>query len=141
MVFDLWCVGLSGEGGETWTQRHSNVWMSSLSALLVSEEPLPRVAICFCGDHDSYRYSRVTRPGYTKVKPNNYSQIKKLVEAVGPANVFCSVNSETDADRARSLLSQAGLAVRLIMEGRHVETRRRSGHPCLAGSLSVATWR
>ena len=76
-----------------------------------------------------------------KVKPNSHSQVKKLMEAVGLANVFCSVKSETDADRARSLLSSAGLAVRLIMEGRHVETRRRSGHPCLAGLLSVATWR
>ena len=125
MVLGLWRVGVCGEGAETWTQRDSNAWMSSLSAklkknsvapqcacifqpksvLLVSEEPLPRVAICFCGDHDSSRYSesREAIPAdddqsNTKVKPNNHSQIKKLVEAVGPANVFCSVNSETDAE-------------------------------------------
>ena len=38
----------------------------------------------------------------TKVKPNSHSQVKKLVEAVGRAHVFCSVKSETEADQARS---------------------------------------
>ena len=77
----------------------------------------------------------------TKVKPNSHSQVKKLVEAVGPADVSVRSTVRRMQTEQEVLLSPAGLAVRLIMEGRHVETRRRSGHPCLAGLLSVATWR
>ena len=166
--FGLWCVGLCGEGrGDVDAeglermdvQLFGQITKNSVapqcacifqpkSAVLVSEEPPPRVAICFCENHDSYRYSesREAIPAdddqsNTKVKPNSHSQVKKLVEAVGPADVFVRSTVRRMQTEQEFLLSPAGLAVRLIMEGRHVETRRRSGHPYLAGLLSVATWR
>jgi hypothetical protein len=69
------------------------------------EQELPRVAICFCG-----HLSTFNDPG--SPLPSTYHQIMKLVEALGSADVFCSVNSSEDAERATRLLSPKRLESR-----------------------------
>eukprot|EP00927_Polykrikos_kofoidii_P080031 TRINITY_DN76898_c0_g1_i1.p1 TRINITY_DN76898_c0_g1~~TRINITY_DN76898_c0_g1_i1.p1 ORF type:complete len:354 (+),score=51.38 TRINITY_DN76898_c0_g1_i1:72-1064(+) len=69
------------------------------------QESLPRVALCFCGFLSTFKDP-------SSQDPNTYSQIKQLVAAVGPADVFCSVNDSTDQQRAASLLSPKSVEIR-----------------------------
>lgn len=63
------------------------------------------MAICFCGNLSTFNDPE-------SPQPSTYSQITKLVEAIGPADVICSVNSPEDAVRATRLLSPKRLEIR-----------------------------